>query len=510
MVNPLYFNGRKVLIATKHQKESVIGPALKKAFGLEYIISEGLDTDVLGTFTGEIERTKSPMEAARQKCNLGMDLSGADLAIGSEGSFGPHPDFFFVPAGEEIMVFKDRKNDLEISAKMVTQQTNYSSLTVTPETNLDAFLSHVLFPSHGLILKKSMHDHTMMDKGIHDESRLKKQIREYLDSHGSCYLETDMRAMHNPTRMRVIAELTDDRLYFNDGEILANQPEALEKIFARAETVVALHSEDEGIIRQNYQHYVAQTQGNIHMRLHAKIRSTEACVEATQRVLAIQAKYQNRLHFFHISTGQEAMLFPLATDPKKKRVTSEACVHHLWFEESAYESLGGKIKWNPSIKTEEDRRLLIQALSEGRIDIIASDHAPHTKDEKMGTYDQIKSGAPIVQHTLPILFELANRGELSIEQIVEKTSHRVADIYRMVNRGYIREGYFADLVEVDAKCPWQVTPESLHYKCAWSPVEDEIFQAKVKRTFVNGNLLFENDKFVSNAKGMRLLFEKIR
>lgn len=307
-----------------------------------------------------------------------------------------------------------------------------------------------------------------------------------------------------------VCGLTDDGLYFNDGEILANQPEALEKIFARAETVVALHSEDEGIIRQNYQHYVAQTQGNIHMRLHAKIRSTEACVEATQRVLAIQAKYQNRLHFFHISTGQEAILFPLATDPKKKRVTSEACVHHLWFEESAYESLGGKIKWNPSIKTEEDRRLLIQALSEGRIDIIASDHAPHTKDEKMGTYDQIKSGAPIVQHTLPILFELANRGELSIEQIVEKTSHRVADIYRMVNRGYIREGYFADLVEVDANSPWQVTPESLHYKCAWSPVEDEIFQAKVKRTFVNGNLLFENDKFVSNAKGMRLLFEKIR
>ena len=307
-----------------------------------------------------------------------------------------------------------------------------------------------------------------------------------------------------------VCGLTVDGLFFNDGEILANQPEALEKIFARAETVVALHSEDEGIIRQNYQHYVAQTQGNIHMRLHAKIRSTEACVEATQRVLAIQAKYQNRLHFFHISTGQEAMLFPLATDPKKKRVTSEACVHHLWFEESAYESLGGKIKWNPSIKTEEDRRLLIQALSEGRIDIIASDHAPHTKDEKMGTYDQIKSGAPIVQHTLPILFELANRGELSIEQIVEKTSHRVADIYRMVNRGYIREGYFADLVEVDANSPWQVTPESLHYKCAWSPVEDEIFQAKVKRTFVNGNLLFENDKFVSNAKGMRLLFEKIR
>ena len=209
MVNPLYFNGRKVLIATKHQKESVIGPALKNAFGLEYIISEGLDTDVLGTFTGEIERTKSPMEAARQKCNLGMDLCGVDLAVGSEGSFGPHPDLLFVPAGEEIMVFKDRKNDLEISAKMVTQQTNYSSITLTPDTNLDAFLSHARFPSHGLILKKGAHDHSLMDKGIHDESQLKKRIKEYLDLHGSCYLETDMRAMHNPTRMRAIAELTE-------------------------------------------------------------------------------------------------------------------------------------------------------------------------------------------------------------------------------------------------------------------------------------------------------------
>jgi dihydroorotase len=307
-----------------------------------------------------------------------------------------------------------------------------------------------------------------------------------------------------------VCGLTDDGLYFNEGEILANQPEALERIFSRSETLVALHSEDEGIIRKNYKHYLAQSQGNIPMRLHANIRSTEACEEATKRVLAIQAHFQNRLHFFHISTGKEALLFPAHADSKNKRVTSEACVHHLWFVDSDYERLGGKIKWNPSIKTEEDRRGLIQALAEGRIDIIASDHAPHAWEEKIGTYEQIKSGAPILQHSLPILFELANRGELSIEQIVEKTSHRVADIYRMVNRGYIREGYFADLVEVDVQSPWQVTQESLHYKCGWSPVENEIFQAKVKRTFVNGTLLIENDQFVSNAKGMRLLFEKIR
>lgn len=209
MVNPSYFQGRKVVIATKHQKESVIGPALKKAFGLEYIISECLDTDVLGTFSGEIERSKSPLETARQKCNMGMDICGVDLAISSEGSFGPHPEFFFVPAAEEIMVLKDRKNDLEISAKMLTQETNYASLSVTPETNLDAFLSHARFPSHGLILKKSMHEHVPVDKGIHEEYLLKTRINEYLNSFGSCYVETDMRAMHNPTRMKAIAELTE-------------------------------------------------------------------------------------------------------------------------------------------------------------------------------------------------------------------------------------------------------------------------------------------------------------
>lgn len=306
-----------------------------------------------------------------------------------------------------------------------------------------------------------------------------------------------------------VCGITDDGLYFNDGEILANKPESLDKIFARAETLVALHSEDEGIIRHNYQHWYALTQGKISMKLHAKIRSKEACVEATKRVLEIQARHQNRLHFFHISTGEEANLFPINPDPIKKRVSAEACVHHLWFEESDYERLGGLIKWNPSIKTEEDRRLLLQALAEGRIDIIASDHAPHTMEEKVGSYEQIKSGAPIVQHTLAILFQLAHRGEISVEKIIEKTSHRVADIYRLKNRGYIREGYYADLVEV-TNLPWQVTKESLHYKCAWSPLVGETFQSKIKRTFVNGTLLFENDQFVSNAKGSRLFFEKIR
>lgn len=307
-----------------------------------------------------------------------------------------------------------------------------------------------------------------------------------------------------------VCGITDDGLYFNEQQILANNPEYLEKLFSRAETLVALHSEDESIIDHNYEHYFEETKGQIPFSLHAKIRSTEACVTATKRVLGIQAKYNNRLHFFHISTGEEALLFPASFDYRAKRVTAEACVHHLWFSEADYEKRGGDIKWNPSIKTEQDRQTLIQALKDGRIDIIASDHAPHSKQEKQGTYEQVKSGAPIVQHNLPLLFELSSRGEISIEQIVEKTSHRVADIYRLKNRGYLREGYFADLVEMDVNAPWEVTEKSLLYKCGWAPVVGEQLSAKVKRTFVNGNLVFQEDKFISEAKGSRLFFEKIR
>ena len=307
-----------------------------------------------------------------------------------------------------------------------------------------------------------------------------------------------------------VCGITDDGLYFNEQEILANNPEYLEKLFSRAETLVALHSEDESIIHRNYAHYFHKTDGNIPLSYHAKIRNAEACITATKRVLAIQSKYQNRLHFFHISTGAEAQLFSASPVIREKRVTAEACIHHLWFNESDYEKRGGYIKWNPSIKSEEDRRQLIEALKEGRLDIIASDHAPHSKEEKMGTYDEVKSGAPIVQHTLPLLFKLASRGELSVEQIVEKTSHHVAEIYRLKERGYIREGYFADLVEIAPHSPWEVTENTLWYKCGWAPVLGEKLSAKIKRTFVNGNLLYQDGEFVSGEKGARLLFEKIR
>jgi len=307
-----------------------------------------------------------------------------------------------------------------------------------------------------------------------------------------------------------VCGITDDGLYLEKQEILANNPEYLEKLFSRAETLVALHSEDDSIIRRNFARAKEEFGERIPIDQHPIIRSVEACVEATKRVLAIQSRYQNRLHFFHISTGAEASLFSNDLPTFNKRVTAEACVHHLWFSYKDYAELGSKIMWNPAIKFEADRQELLRALEDGRLDIIATDHAPHAWSEKIGNYQEIKSGAPLVQHALPVLFELVAKGELSITTLVDRTSHRVADCYRIRERGYIREGYFADLVEVDPTCSWQVSPESLRYKCAWSPFVGQTFQSKVIRTMVNGNLVFESGTVVSAIKGKRLLFAKER
>ncbi len=307
-----------------------------------------------------------------------------------------------------------------------------------------------------------------------------------------------------------VCGITDDGLYLEKQEILANNPKYLEKLFSRAETLVALHSEDDSIIRENLVAAQKLFGDHIPIEMHPKIRTVEACVEATKRVLEIQSRYNNRLHLFHISTGEEAKLFSNDLPTIEKRVTAEACVHHLWFNHADYHDLGSKIVWNPSVKWEDDRQELLRAVQDGRLDIIATDHAPHAFSEKLGQYLQIKSGAPMVQHALVVLFELVAKGELTLTSLVERTSHRVADCYRMKDRGYIREGYFADLVEVESNAPWVVTPESLYYKCGWSPLVGASFQSKIKRTIVSGNLLYDSGKFVSDQKGQRLQFAKIR
>jgi dihydroorotase len=308
-----------------------------------------------------------------------------------------------------------------------------------------------------------------------------------------------------------VCGITDDGLYFNNDEgILANYPNFLEKLFSRTETLVALHSEDDSIIKNNTEMYCKKYGADIPFDCHPKIRNEEACVIATERVLKIARKHNNRLHLFHISTLAEANLFDNTIPIDKKRITAEACIHHLWFSDKDYEKLGSKIKWNPAVKTELDKNGLLQALLENRLDIIATDHAPHTIAEKSGNYFQALSGGPLVQHALPAMLELFHQGKITLEKIVEKMCHNVSLIYKMKDRGYIREGYFADLVLLDLNNTWKVTPSNILYKCKWSPFEDQIFQSKIMKTFVNGTMVFNDGLFNESKAGMRLKFSKIR
>lgn len=308
-----------------------------------------------------------------------------------------------------------------------------------------------------------------------------------------------------------VCGITDDGLYFNNDEgILANYPDFLEQLFSRSNTLIALHSEDDTIIKNNTLRFKQQYGNEIPFFYHSQIRDEQACFKATQRVLSIAKKHQTRLHLFHISTLAEADLFDNNTPIREKRITAEACVHHLWFSDSDYDRLGANIKWNPSIKTEQDRKGLMQSLLNNKIDIIATDHAPHTIEEKKGNYFQALSGGPLVQHALLAILELFHRGEIPLVKVVEKMSHNVAEIYRLKERGYIREGYYADLVLVDLNKQQVVSPSSILYKCQWSPFMNQIFNSTVSSTFVNGNLVYEKGLVNTDIKGKRLKFEKIR
>jgi dihydroorotase len=308
-----------------------------------------------------------------------------------------------------------------------------------------------------------------------------------------------------------VCGITDDGLYFNDDHgILANYPEYLEQLFAQSESLIALHCEDDSIIRNNLTKYQTEFGADIPMAYHPKIRSHEACYNASKRVIDIAKKHGNRLHLFHITTAQETELFDNTTPLNLKKITAEACIPHLWFNESYYNTLGSHIKWNPAVKSADDQAGLIKALLDNRLDIIATDHAPHTIEEKNGNYLKAMSGGPMVQHALYCLLELYHQNILSLEKIAEKTAHNVAEIYRMPERGYIREGYFADLVLIDLNQAWQVTPENTLYKCEWSPLNHQTFKSKIKNTFVNGHLVFDDGQIMSDQSGMRLKFSKNR
>ena len=292
------------------------------------------------------------------------------------------------------------------------------------------------------------------------------------------------------------------------GNMVVDNSTSLENIFKEVKLLIATHCEDDPMVKQNQQRFIEMYGDDLDIKSHHLIRSEEACYKSSSFAVDLAKKYNTRLHILHISTAKELSLFDNKIPSKDKRITAEACIHHLWFSNEDYATKGNFIKWNPAIKTPADRDAILQAVIDNRIDVIATDHAPHTFEEKSKSYLEAPSGGPLVQHSLVALLEMYHQNKITLEKIVEKTSHTVADLFQIEKRGYIREGYHADLVLVNLNNPWQVNKSNILYHCGWSPFEGNYFKSKVVKTFVNGHLVYDNGVFDESQKGMRLAFER--
>lgn len=291
------------------------------------------------------------------------------------------------------------------------------------------------------------------------------------------------------------------------GNMLVDDETILEKIFSSTKMVIAVHCEDENTIKNNLKKHKAQFGDDIPMKYHPIIRSEEACYLSSSKAIALAKKTGARLHVYHLSTVKETELFTNKIPLKDKKITAEVCVHHLWFDDSDYDKKGTFIKWNPAVKTKKDKDGLLKALLEDKIDLIATDHAPHTLEEKNNVYTKAPSGGPLVQHALLALFEMHKQHKISLEKLIEKACHNPAILYRIEKRGFIKEGYFADLVLVDLNQSQTVSKDNILYKCGWSPFEGETFSSTILTTFVNGNIIYNKGTFNDTIKGERLLFE---
>lgn len=292
------------------------------------------------------------------------------------------------------------------------------------------------------------------------------------------------------------------------GNMLVDNEKVLEQIFLNTEMVISTHCEDEGTIRRNLAKYQEEFGDAIPIKYHPIIRSEEACYLSSSKAIALAKKTGARLHVFHLSTGKETALFRNDIPLQDKKITAEVCIHHLWFSDDDYDEKGTLIKWNPAVKTKDDRNQLWQALLDGRIDVIATDHAPHTIEEKDNIYSKAPSGGPLVQHALPAMLQKHSEGLITLEQIVQKMCHNPALLFDIEKRGFIKEGFYADLVEVAPKTKWEVKKDNIFYNCGWSPFEGLIFDNQVKRTLVNGHLAFNNGIFSKQRNAKRLTFDR--
>lgn len=292
------------------------------------------------------------------------------------------------------------------------------------------------------------------------------------------------------------------------GNMLVDNQESLRRIFAECKLLIATHSENDNIIKENLEKYKAEFGDDIPPSYHPKIRSEEACYDASKRVVDLARQYGTKLHVLHISTGREVELFDDRLPLEEKRITAEACIHHLWFSDEDYEEKGNFIKWNPAVKTAADREKILAGVLKGNIDVIATDHAPHTLEEKGEKYLKAPSGGPLAQHSLVAMLDLYHAGKIRLDQIAQKMCHNVAILFEIEKRGYIRPGYHADLVIVDLDDPWTVSRDNVLSKCGWSPFEGHTFKSKVTHTIVSGHLAYENGTFHEEKKGERLKFSR--
>lgn len=290
------------------------------------------------------------------------------------------------------------------------------------------------------------------------------------------------------------------------GNLLVDKQKALEEIFEKAPTLVATHCEDEETIQNNNQIFLKKYGVNAPTKIHPELRSAEACYLSSSKAVKLAQKHGTRLHILHLTTADEMELFRNDIPLKEKKITAEVCVHHLWFSDEDYDTKGNFIKWNPAIKSKKDREALRLAVNNNTIDVVATDHAPHSEEEKRKPYFMAPSGGPLVQHSLVVMLQMVKNGIFSIEKVVEKMCHHPAELFRIEKRGFIREGYFADLVLLDLNSEWTVDKNNIEYKSKWSPFESDTFNSKVIKTLVNGNMVYDKGLFFEKIKGKRLLF----
>lgn len=292
------------------------------------------------------------------------------------------------------------------------------------------------------------------------------------------------------------------------GDMLVDDPIGLENIFKYGQTIITTHCEVDPMVKQSLQHYKSIYGDNVPVWYHPFIRSREACLASSRQAIELASKHNSKLHILHISTAEETLLFDNNKPLAEKRITAEACIHHMWFSGADYKTKGNFIKWNPAVKTAYDRDAIFNAVLENRIDVIATDHAPHTLEEKQQPYLNAPSGGPLVQHSLVAMLDFYHQGKISLERIAEKMSHNVAILFQIDRRGFIREGYYADLAVVDLNSPNTVDKSNILYKCGWSPFEGHTFKSAVKHTFVNGNHVYNNGVINEDTRGMRLTFNR--